>query len=116
MTCKYAIPRYGAIFWQHGMAQVRNNAGDLRRIVIVRSWLSDIYETIMAQEAAKNLHLRHQETWSVSTSYTTKRLACGTGLREDASCTCPVSFCLLVTYNFFPKDARVGKMLESIEY
>ena len=87
----------------------------------------------MAQEAAKNLHLRHQETWSVPTSYTTKhpsggmgptkqpcratkRPACGTGLREDAAYTCPVSFCVLVTYNFFPKDARVGKMLEAIEY
>ena len=37
VTCKYAIPRYEAIFWQHGMAQVRNNAGDLHRIVIVKS-------------------------------------------------------------------------------
>ena len=70
----------------------------------------------MAQEAAKNLHLRHQETWSVPTSYTTIRPACGTGLREDAAYTCPVSFCVLVTYNFCPKDARVGKMLEAIEY
>ena len=37
VTCKYAIPRYEAIFWQHGMAQVRNNAGDPHRIVIVKS-------------------------------------------------------------------------------
>ncbi len=32
----------------------------------------------MAQEATKNLHLRHHETWSVPTRCTTKCLSAGT--------------------------------------
>ena len=49
---------------------------------------------------------RHQGKMSMAIGHerlrpcATKRQACSTGLREDASCTCPVSFCLLVTYNF----------------
>ena len=87
---------------------------------------------MMAQEATKNLHLRHQETWSVPTSCTTKCLSAGTeptklpcratkrpsremGLREHASCACPVFYCISVIYDFFPKAVEVGKMLEAIE-
>ena len=36
--------------------------------------------------------------------------------KKHASCACPVSYCLPVTYNFFPKVAGVGKMMEAIEY
>ena len=93
----------------------------------------------MAQEATKNLHLRHEETWSAPTSCTTKCLSAGTeptklpcrttkrpsremglrkpemGLRKPASCTCPVFYCISVIYDFFPKAVEVGKMREAIE-
>ncbi len=45
----------------------------------------------MAQGAIKNLHLRHQETWSVPTSCTTKHPSGSTGATKQPSCTTKVT-------------------------
>ena len=53
------IPCQETPAWWHGMAQVRKNAGDLRRYKIIISWKSETYLFPMAQVTTKNLHLRH---------------------------------------------------------
>ena len=62
---KNCLPCYETSLLSHKVAQVRKNAGDLRRYKILIFWISGTYLFLVAQDTTKNLHLRHQVIRSV---------------------------------------------------